>query len=226
MRGPSHRFNWLRENRWRAVAFVVGSLFPLLWFGAIAEDLLEDKAFAYDATIMDWIHTWASERTDRLMHAISKAGQNWGVVPLDFAVAAFLLARRRWHTAYFWAAAIGGTALLNVAAKHQFARVRPEVWAMASEPSFSFPSGHAMASMAAMAALAALLWHTRWRSTVLIVGGVFVPLVGVSRVYLGAHYPSDVFAGWALSFGWVIGCASLMWGSLASPLSGVARPSA
>jgi undecaprenyl-diphosphatase len=65
-----------------------------------------------------------------------------------------------------------------------------------------------MQTMAVAAAITCLLWHRgAWRWLALAVGGAFVVLVGVSRIYLGVHYPSDVLAGWLASLAWVVGLA-------------------
>jgi PAP2 superfamily len=66
----------------------------------------------------------------------------------------------------------------------------------------SFPSGHAVSSMAFAASLV-VVWPRRERGVVAVAAAVFVFLVGVSRVYLGFHYPSDVAGGWCLSIAWV-----------------------
>jgi undecaprenyl-diphosphatase len=67
----------------------------------------------------------------------------------------------------------------------------------------SFPSGHAVGSMSFAAAMVALTWHTRSRWLVLAGGGMFVVLVGVSRIYFGLHYASDIFGGWLLAVAWI-----------------------
>lgn len=66
----------------------------------------------------------------------------------------------------------------------------------------SFPSGHAVGSMSLACALVALTWRTRMRWRVLLAGGMFAVLVGVSRLYFGVHYASDVLAGWLLALAW------------------------
>jgi membrane-associated phospholipid phosphatase len=70
---------------------------------------------------------------------------------------------------------------------------------------YSFPSGHAMGSATLGMALSILCWPTRWRGPVTVLSLVFVVLVGISRVYLGVHYPSDILAGWSAAIAWVFG---------------------
>lgn len=115
--------------------------------------------------------------------------------------------RRRGGAAFFAVAAIGAMAL-NFAAKILVGRARPDLWvAIAPEHGFSFPSGHAMGSIAAVTALVAPTWGTRWRRAAVGFGALFVALAGLSRLYLGVHYPSDVLTGWLASLAWVGGCA-------------------
>ena len=61
-----------------------------------------------------------------------------------------------------------------------------------------------MGSMTLACVLVLLTWHTRWRWPVVAVMALFVPLVGLSRVYLGVHFPSDILAGWAAASGWAV----------------------
>ncbi len=194
----------------RVVAFALVACALLLTFIAIAASLTGERMIAYDALVMNAIHGVAAERYDAGMRMISKLGQNRGVVPLDIVLLVFLMARHRWARAQFWVAAVGGAALFALIANQLFVRARPDLWITLPETTSSFPSSHAMGSMAAVAALVLLLWPTRWRWPMLLAGTVFVFLVGLSRVYLGEHYPSDIVAGWAASLGWVTGIAALM----------------
>jgi membrane-associated phospholipid phosphatase len=68
----------------------------------------------------------------------------------------------------------------------------------------SFPSGHAVGSATLVSASVALTWHTRWRRHVVVAGSMFVILVGVSRVYFGVHYASDIFGGWCIGIAWTV----------------------
>lgn len=215
-------FTDLRWVRWsvahwqRLLVLGFGSILPLFAFALIAEDIVEREPFAYDPAMLSMLHNAAAPGYDVLMRVVSNVGHSWGVVPLDIALALVLLMRSRWAQAQYWIAAVGGAGLINWIAKHLFARERPAMWEVITRlDSYSFPSGHAMGSMAAMSALVVLLWLTRWRYPMLLFAIPFVLIVGLSRVYLGAHYPSDILAGWAASLAWVIGVSALMWDRLA-----------
>lgn len=209
---------WLRVHRWRLLLLFVGVLAPLYLFGELAEDVLDQQAFFFDEPLLLFFYRNATPTLDAIMLFFSLIGYQIGVVPIDIGVALLLLWRRRWGDALFWILAVGGAALLNLAAKAAFGRVRPDLWmSIAPETTYSFPSGHAMGSMALAAALAVLLWPTRWRSLAIVGGALFTVLVGVSRVYLGVHYPSDILAGWAASLAWVIGVSVVLYGRMTKP---------
>lgn len=197
---------WLRTYRWRLVILFSCVLAPLYLFGFLADDIAEKESFFLDFYLLSFLHSHATAPLDRTMLFFTLIGSGTCVVPFNILVLLILTGRRRWSDTYFWGLATGGAALLNVGAKHTFERVRPDLWqSIAPETTFSFPSAHAMQSMALVAALSVLAWPTRWRWPVLIVGNCFVLLVGLSRIYLGVHYPSDVLAGWAASLAWVFG---------------------
>ena len=136
----------------------------------------------------------------------STIGYEWGVVPFDIVLVLVLALLRRYREGLFAAIALGGSALLNLAAKQFFARDRPSLWeSIAPETNFSFPSGHAMGSMTLACVLVLLAWRTRWRWPMLVAMAAFVVMVGLSRVYLGVHYPSDILAGWTAATAWTVG---------------------
>jgi membrane-associated phospholipid phosphatase len=206
------------EHRWQLLLLFVLVLLPLYGFGELAEEVVQQEAFGWDDPILLFVHNLGSPALDAFMLFMSRVGYQWGVLPLDVAVFVYFVIRRRRYDALFFGLAVGGAALLNVGAKLLFGRARPELWlSIAPEYDFSFPSGHAMGSMALAAALVVLLWATRWRYVAFVVGAVFVLLIGLSRIYLGVHYPSDILAGWAAAFAWVMGISSVLYKRLGKP---------
>jgi undecaprenyl-diphosphatase len=208
--------------RWkRLVVLFGGVLVPLLAFGDLAEDVWVGGVFQWDAPILRYLHSFSTPARDAAMEAVSLAGYEFGVIPLAAIVFLALVVMRRRGDALFFGVAIGGTGVLNQSGKMFFQRSRPDLWlspAPAPEHTFSFPSGHAMGSMALVAALAVLAWPTRWRWWVIAIGGLFTFVVGVSRVYLGVHYPSDVLAGWSASLAWVVGLSMVAYGRAGKPV--------
>ncbi len=192
------------RRRWRRLLLVfVGVLLPLLGFGELAEDLREGEVFFFDAPLLQFAHSLTGYGWNAFFVQMSALGYLYGVMPADVVVVLVLALRRKLREGLFAGFAIIGSALLNLGAKQLFARERPSLWeSIAPESSFSFPSGHAMGSMTLACVLVLLTWHTRWRWLVLAASSVFVVLVGLSRVYLGVHYPSDILAGWAAALTW------------------------
>jgi undecaprenyl-diphosphatase len=202
----------LRIHKWRLLLVFLGVLLPLWGFGAMVEDLREGEAFAFDVPILQAMHAMAGPGLDRLFILMTEVGYAWGVVPADIVLVLALTLRRHRREGVFAALSIFGSMLLNLAAKHSFARVRPELWvSIRPETTFSFPSGHAMGSMTLAMVAVLLCWSVRtrggwgWRWPVTIGAAAFVLLVGLSRIYLGVHYPSDILAGWTAASAWVIG---------------------
>ena len=126
-------------------------------------------------------------------------------------VIGFLLLRRRLRTAVLILAATAGGYAISSGLKAAYDRGRPQVVAhLTEEVSSSFPSGHSMVSSAFYLTLGALLAQTvaRRREKIYFVGAALLItfLVGVSRVYLGVHYPTDVLAGWSAGTAWALLC--------------------
>ncbi len=195
----------LRRHGWRLLLAFVGLWLPLWGFAELADEIHEQEAIVFDEPILRFAHAMARQGFDDFFVVVSQLGYAWGVVPFDIALVLVLSALRRFREATFAAIALGGSALLNLAAKPAFARDRPALWeSIAPETTYSFPSGHAMGSMTLACVLVLLTWRTRWRWPMVALMVPFVLLVGLSRVYLGVHYPSDILAGWAFALAWVV----------------------
>lgn len=128
------------------------------------------------------------------------------------AVAGFFLVIRRYGAAAYAVLAVGSGALLSQTLKQYYGRPRPDlVDHLDTVHTLSFPSGHALVTTVAYLTLASLvigfLADRRARVYVLSVAVFVAVIVGLSRVYVGVHWPSDVAAGWALGAAW----ASLSW---------------
>ena len=190
----------------RLLLLFAAMLLPMWLFLELADEVHEGEAMHFDEPVLRFAQGMAREGFDRVFLVFSNLGYHYGVVPFDVLLVVGLAIARRYRQSVFAAVALGGSGLLNVATKQFFARERPSLWeSIAPESSYSFPSGHAMGSMTLAVVLVLLTWRTPLRWWVVGATAVFVPMVGLSRVYLGVHYPSDILAGWAAATVWAVG---------------------
>lgn len=158
-----------------------------------------------DALILRGVHQFSSPWLDSAMLALTNLGDAIFVVAATFFIAGVLLYTKQHKAVAILLCTVGGAAFLNVLLKFLVQRVRPDIWApLVVEHSYSFPSGHAMASSALAFAVVLVTWHTKWRWYAVVFGGLYMLLIGFSRLYLGVHYPTDVLAGWIVSLIWVL----------------------
>ncbi len=209
-----------QDFHWKNLTVVILFLLAVLsLFLNLAEDILEKEVFTFDWPTLRFLHDHATEKLNLFMIFFTKAASVQILLPFDIMVFAALLFYKRNHDAIFWVISIAGAAGLNMIAKEIVGRSRPDLWvSLLPEVSYSFPSGHSMNSMATILTLIAILWLHAYRNMIAASGIFFVLLIGISRMYLGVHYPSDVIGGWAASICWV-GTLTLLYRHLRSGLA-------
>jgi membrane-associated phospholipid phosphatase len=181
-----------------------------LWaFAAIADEMADGET-EYDESIADWLHGHATEPLTEIFEAVTSLG-NGIVLAGVTAIAAYLLARRGHRAeALLMVLAFGGAEILSYSLKLGFRRDRPFFTdPLATENTFSFPSGHATVSLAVYGALAVVVARRlrgRARLAALAAAAVLVSLIGFSRLYLGVHFLTDVLAGLAAGMAWLAVC--------------------
>jgi membrane-associated phospholipid phosphatase len=187
------------------VAIAFGAAFTLtVALGFLLElGWSSDGSTSIDANVTRWFVDHRTPTWTGAMRVITWLGSGAVVFPLAVVVVvALLIGRRRW-IALFAALAVGGASLLSVFAKDVIGRDRPPVDIRLQQAhSSSFPSGHATQAAATYVALAivvAVLSHSRVLRVVTWTAATLIWfLVGVSRVYLGMHWATDVLGGWLL----------------------------
>lgn len=188
----------------RERALVLLAALSVLAFLGMASEVLEHEAIFGDAEVLRFAHSHSTQLLDAIALVVTQGGSGNVLIPVDLAVFGYLVSQKRTIGAVFWTASVTGASALNLLAKQVFERSRPDLWvSIAPEHTLSFPSGHAMNSLAAAGALLVLTWHSPERVKIAVGLFLFVLSVGISRVYLGVHFPSDVLAGWAFSALWI-----------------------
>lgn len=203
------------SQRLMSAALVIGLLAAAaaLWlFTWLGREVLEGEMLSFDDGIRGMVHSIATPSLTAIMRAGSVYGGPVVLIPAGL-VAALAFFLRGWHRgALLVVVTLAGAGLLNGLLKLSFARVRPEAFFdYPLPPSPSFPSGHALYAVSVFGGLAALLSarlkHYALRIAVWSGATALIVLVGLSRVYLGVHYPSDVLAGYSVGVIWVTAVA-------------------
>jgi membrane-associated phospholipid phosphatase len=190
------------------VVGLVASLAIMLALAEVHEHLGGPRMERWDEHIQDHVHGDTTPRLTRIMFALTEIGSPRALAPAIPVIAALLWWRRRRNAAIVWLIATGGAGVLVIVLKLHFRRIRPDLpWVFVHEPSFSFPSGHsAFAVVVYGMAIYICMRRLRrdWqRALLLVAAGALIFGIGVSRIYLGAHYPSDVAAGYFVGAVWL-----------------------
>jgi membrane-associated phospholipid phosphatase len=177
-----------------------------LVFAILADAVRSSETFALDTVGNAFMHGFASPAMDVVMNIASSIGLDIGLFVVAAIAGIILVGRRRHREALFIAVVLAGSILLNSAMKLFFHRARPALpWAV-TPPDYSFPSGHAMNSMALGLAITLVVWRLagpRWGALSLVTALLVAGWIGLSRIYLGVHYPTDVLGGFAMAALWV-----------------------
>ena len=209
--GPAAPTTVVRAPLFSATATVLVGLFGLIAslvvLGSVAAGVRSQEIFALDTWATPFLHGIASPGLDILMNALTDLGSSSVIVPAFAAAAALLLWRRRRGAVLFLTVACLGALVLNGTMKVFFQRPRPAVpWAQVL-PDYSFPSGHTMNAVVFYVALALILWSIQGRRAGLLamVIAAAIPIgVGISRIYLGYHYLTDVVGGLLAGIAWLL----------------------
>jgi undecaprenyl-diphosphatase len=183
-------------------------------FGVTAEELAEGDTHV-DTRFADWLHEHASSGWTEFFEAVTFLGNVPTLAAVTFVAAILLSRMRRTAELQLLLLAAIGVQILTLGLKLGFERERPFFAdPLATESSYSFPSGHASVSLAVYGTLgyiAARHASTR-RAQLASLGAaaVLVLLIGFSRLYLGVHFLSDVIAGFSIGIAWVALCVVLL----------------
>ena len=144
-----------------------------------------------------------------MMRDFTALGSTGVLVLVTAGAVIYLAITRRWSMAAIALTAVLGGLMCSTALKLGIERPRPDIVPHATAVfTHSFPSGHATMSAVVYLTLGLLFAHTQGTRAAklwfMFAAGVVTVLVGISRVYLGVHWPSDVLAGWALGAGWAV----------------------
>jgi undecaprenyl-diphosphatase len=195
------------QSRALSLGFVAAAA-ALLLFAFVARVALSGQSAQFDAYVRNGVHAWASPSLTYIMRGLTLIGSAWFLLTGGMAVVAALARAGRKRAALLLVAATFGGEALDQILKMLFRRPRPEAFFGLAEPfTYSFPSGHATTAACFYGVLAAILAartsSLRLKIALWTFAALMASAIGLSRIYLGVHYPTDVVAGYAAAVIWV-----------------------
>ena len=179
----------------------------------ISDEVLDKEAFAFDKTILLWIHQFANPTLDRIMVLITHFNDPTTVTLIAIFILAILIWRHYYSEAKIFAIDCLGGVVLSYGLKSVFGKLRPDLWQSPIEDlSYSYPSGHALGSTVLYGFIAYLI-ATRYPqfSWLIYTGTVcLIVAIGLSRLYLGVHWPTDIIGGYGIGFLWLTFCITML----------------
>lgn len=186
-------------------------------FGFVAEDVIEGETRVFDDAVLLALRVPGEPRTPIGPHWLVEAARDvtalgsFSVLGILLAVVvAYLLLEGKRRTAALIAGAVVGGTIISTVLKRLFDRPRPDLTGVTDVFTASFPSGHALVSAVAFLTIGTVLAgaaeKTSFRIFYIGCAVALTVIVGLSRIYLGVHYPTDVLAGWSLGAAWSILC--------------------
>ena len=203
-----NRHNLINSLRKQGI-FLIGYLAILGIVAWLCTEVWEKEVFSFDRSFLLWIHQFANSQLDRIFLFFTALGNPPTVVTIFIMTIAWLAMKRRYSDGIRFTIVCVGGVLIDRVMKLFFAKPRPELWhRLITETSFSFPSGHAVGSMVVYGFIAYILAKEmqQHKQYIYAAASLLIIAIGLSRLYLGVHYPTDIIAGYGIGFIWLITC--------------------
>ena len=198
----------IKETSLKVILISLLFIASLFVFAFIADEIVLEKEGVFDSTVFHFFKEHTTPALIQFMEGITFFGSSNFLFPAYLVLIGVLLLKKkkRWAIDIFIVAT--SSTLLMYGFKEIFRRHRPDLPLIKTLNSYSFPSGHALTSFIFCSVLIYLIWHEKfqpafkWIMTILLL--FFSILIGLSRIVLRFHYPSDVLAGFCLGLSWVL----------------------
>ena len=190
-----------RNNRTILLVTACAAIFLGLLSYVLRGEAMKLDQMAYWLVVENLRSDWLTP----IMESFSALATPVSLIAMLLVIAAFAPGKR---PGWFCTVNLALAVLLNVVLKTLIQRPRPEGFRLAVESGFSFPSGHSMAAMAFFGLIVWMVWHyeqdRRQRLLLTVAFSAVIVMIGISRIYLGVHYASDVLGGFCASIIWLV----------------------
>lgn len=189
------------------IAFIL-CLFSLIVFGRLAYFVHGHDIIRFDSQVIALVQGVESEKLTFLMKFLSLIGSAPVIIVLSIFILflLFKMLKHRYELILFVGVMVGSP-ILNFLLKELFKRARPDFHRLVEISGYSFPSGHAMSAFTLYGIITFLLWRhisVSWgRAALVLFSAMMIFGIGMSRIYLGVHYPTDIIGGYFASATWL-----------------------
>jgi undecaprenyl-diphosphatase len=205
----------LQPFRGVGIELILGCIFAFFLLGTFAKlssDILHQELESFDTVVGEFIRGFHTEWLTGFFIVVTDLGDKAAyVLIVCILLFVFIKFYKQYLQSIFLLLAVLGSWGLNEILKGTFQRARPEIAHLVEEDGYSFPSGHAMVALATYGIIGYIIWtNTKengivaWFVVTLIT--LLILSIGLSRIYLGVHYPSDVIAGYSAGAVWLLAC--------------------
>ena len=192
-----------------AIILLIVFVIALVAFVFITRKVFVLKDEVFDYKVFDFLRDHVSEKRNNVMLFFTFLGTHLFLIPANLVLIVYFLfiKKHKWYSIKIPVIAITSL-LLMFLLKNLFGRHRPDIPLLREAHGLSFPSGHALMSVTFYGLLIYIVWNTvtrpwlKWLLIVLLI--LLILIIGFTRIYLRVHYPSDVFAGFAIGFLWLV----------------------
>lgn len=186
------------------IELAVGVLVIIAFLSLLLE-ISRNNLMIFDRTVIDFIYSFRSEAFTEIMKFITFLGGEIFLVSGILLLLALVYRKHKISSFNFTVLLVFGT-VINLLLKFIYQRPRPDYLPLMFESTYSFPSGHAMNSFIFYSCIAYFIFRNTTSTKIKVISGlllgVLVFMIGISRIYLGVHYPSDVLAGFVAGMLW------------------------
>jgi undecaprenyl-diphosphatase len=197
------------------IAVLAIFMFSLIAFIYLARRVFVLQNNAFDQKVFDYLSQYVTPTNNKIMLFVTHFGSHKVLIPAFLSLIAYFLfiKKHKWYSIKVPAIGLSSLALMFIL-KHLFGRERPLIPLLEQVGGLSFPSGHALMSMTFYGLLIYITWHSiknnslKWLIIFFLL--LFILLIGFSRIYLKVHYPSDVMAGFAMGWLWIVICLKVI----------------
>lgn len=185
----------------------------LIAFIFIASEIQIHALVQFDNFIISVVQSQISPLLTGIMKVFTFLGSVKWIGTVVLISALWLFIKKKWSLGWFILLSSGMGSVFNIILKNFFKRQRPDIHRLISETGYSFPSGHSMGSFIFYGALLYMIIHYTRNKRRQTLAGIIIALliffIGLSRIYLGVHYPSDIIGGYTAGGAWLIICVMI-----------------